>query len=98
MRPIIGALLAVVSVASLEAQAPQPPLKSAAAVLDRYKQALGGADAIARVQSETVRGEIEGTGISGKMTFIYYAKPFKTLMKVTTPDGEELLQGFDGKV
>ncbi len=98
MRPIIAAVLAVVSVAPLEAQAPQAPLKSAPAVLDRYKQALGGADAIAKVQSETVRGEIEGTGISGKMTFIYYARPFKTLMKVTTPDGKEILQGFDGKV
>jgi hypothetical protein len=39
------------------------PLKSVDAVLDRYKQALGGADSIAKVQSETVYGEIDGTGI-----------------------------------
>ncbi|MFZ0297269.1 MAG: hypothetical protein WAM13_02865 [Candidatus Sulfotelmatobacter sp.] len=35
-------------------------LKTAGTVLDRYKQALGGVEAIAKVQSETVRGEIEG--------------------------------------
>ena len=90
--------LAFLSSGFLAAQTAQAPPKTAAAVLDRYKQVLGGADAIAKVQSETVRGEIEGTGISGKMTFVYSAKPFKTLMRVTTPDGKEILQGFDGKV
>jgi len=73
-------------------------LKTAAEVLDRYKQVLGGADAIRRIQSRTVRGEIEGTGISGKMRFVYYAKPFKSLFKVTRPDGAEILQGFDGNI
>jgi hypothetical protein len=72
------------------------PLKTAAAVLDRNKQVLGGADAIQRVQSLTVHGEIEATGMAGKATFVYYAKPFKTLFKVTLPDGSEVLSGFDG--
>ena len=85
-------LLATVSLAQ------DAPLQTAAAVLDRYKQALGGADAIAKVQSETVHGEIQGSGMSGKMTFVYYAKPFKTLMKATRPDGKEITQGFDGKI
>jgi hypothetical protein len=71
-----------------------PELKTANAVLDRYQQALGGADAIAKVQSQTIRGELEGTGI----TFVQYAKPFKTLTEATLPDGKEILQGFDGKV
>ncbi len=93
IRLTIVILAAVVSVWAQDAE-----LKTAAAVLDRYKQVLGGIDAIAKVQSETVRGEIEGTGISGKMTFVYYAKPFKALMKVTQPDGKEILHGFDGKV
>jgi hypothetical protein len=90
------AIVAFVMVGSAWAQELQ--LKTAAAVLDRYKQALGGADAIAKVQSETIHGEIEGTGITAKIAFTYYAKPFRTLMKATQPDGKEILQGFDGKV
>ena len=73
-------------------------LKTAAAVLDRYKQVLGGVEAIAKVQSETVHGEIEGTGLSGKSTFVSYAKPFKQLFKVTRADGSEVISGFDGEV
>jgi outer membrane lipoprotein-sorting protein len=95
MRRFIVPLLILTAV-SVSAQA--APLTSAAAVLERYKKALGGADAIAKVQSETIHGKIEGTGVSGKTTFISYAKPFKTLMKATRPDGKEILQGFDGKV
>ncbi len=73
-------------------------LKTAEAVLDRYKQALGGVEVIAKVQSETVRGEIEGTGVSGKSTFVSYAKPFKQLFKVTRADGSETVSGLDGGV
>ena len=94
MRSLLPAIV-VLCAASAIAQAPAEQLKTAAEVLDRYKQALGGTGAIQKVQSETVRGEIEGTGISGKVTFVYYAKPFKTLMKVTMPDGSETQSGFD---
>ena len=73
-------------------------LTSAAQVLDRYKLALGGEQAIANVQSMTVRGKIERTGMAGQATFVYQAKPFKTLFKVTRPDGAENISGFDGKV
>jgi hypothetical protein len=73
-------------------------LKTANAVLERYKVALGGADAIAKVQSETVRGEIEGTGMAGKATFVYRAMPFKTLMTVTRADSSQVTSGFDGSV
>ena len=91
--------LAIVIFASVAPAWPQAaPLKTADAVLDRYKQALGGVDAIAKVQSETVRGEIENTGTSGKATFVYYAKPFKTLMKVTRANGNQIVVGFDGSV
>ena len=90
------ALVVLAVVAPVWAQTGQ--LKTAAEVLDRYKQVLGGADAIAKVQSETVHGEAEVTGMTGKATFIYYAKPFKNLSKVTRPDGTEITSGFDGKV
>jgi hypothetical protein len=73
-------------------------LTTAAQVLDRYKQALGGAQAIQGVQSLTVRGEMEKTGMAGKATMVYRAKPFKTLLKLTRPDGTEVTTGFDGDV
>ena len=91
--------LAIVIFGSVAPVWPQAaPLKTADAVLDRYKQALGGVDAIAKVQSETVRGEIEKAGTPGKATFVYYAKPFKTLMKVTRANGNQVVAGFDGSV
>ncbi|HEV3058801.1 MAG TPA: hypothetical protein VGY48_11155 [Vicinamibacterales bacterium] len=78
---------------------PQPgQLKTADAVLERYQNALGGVAAIRNVVSETRRGEIEATGMTGKATFISYAKPFKSLFKVTRPDGHEIISGFDGRV
>ena len=73
-------------------------LTTAQAVLEKYQQALGGADAIQKVLSETRRGEIEATGLKGKATFVFYAKPFKTLQKLTLPDGHEITSGFDGSV
>jgi outer membrane lipoprotein-sorting protein len=74
------------------------PLKSVDAVLDQYKQALGGVDSIAKVQSVTVHGEIDGTAMAGKSSFVSFAKPFKTLTKITRADGSEATFGFDGGV
>ena len=73
-------------------------LTTAEQVLDRYIQALGGKQAIANVQSMTVQGEVESTSTPGKATFVYYAKPFKTLFKLTRVDGTQITAGFDGKV
>lgn len=41
------------------------PLKSVGSVLERYQQALGGVDAIRKVESGTWRGEIEESGTKG---------------------------------
>lgn len=73
-------------------------LKTVEAVLEKYKQALGGVEAIQKVQSETAHGDIEASGMQGKATFVAYSKPFKSLFKVTRPDGKENVSGFDGKV
>jgi len=73
-------------------------LRTSAAVLERYQRALGGVDAIKKVQSETVRGEVEAAGMQGKATFLYYAKPFKSLLKVIRSDGVEITTGFNGTV
>lgn len=75
-----------------------PELKTTRAVLERYQQALGGVDAIKKVQSETRHGEFEGSGVKGKATFVAYSKPFKWLSKVTMPEGEQRVNGFDGEV
>jgi hypothetical protein len=95
MRPI---RLAIVILACSALIWPQGQLKTAETVLNKDRQALGGVDAIRRVQSETVRGEIGGTGLQGKTTFVYYAKPFKSLIKVTRADGTATTSGFDGSV
>jgi hypothetical protein len=75
-----------------------PPLKTAAEVLERYRRAIGGADAIKKVQSETRHGEMEQTGMNGRATFVGYAKPFLQLNKVALPDGHEVLSGFNGGI
>jgi hypothetical protein len=62
------------------------------------QRALGGVDAIRKVQSETRHGEFEGHGVQGKATFIAYAKPLKTLNKITLSDGSQIVSGFDCSV
>jgi hypothetical protein len=96
MRLIKFALVVLACVAPVWPQARQ--FTTSDAVLENYKRVLGGADAIAKVQSETVRGEAESTARPGKSTFVYYAKPFKTFSKMTRPDGSEVTAGFDGKI
>jgi hypothetical protein len=73
-------------------------INSVDAVLDRYKNALGGGSVIAKVQSMTMRGDVDGAGMTGKAGFIYLAKPFKTLIKITRSDGTKVSAGFDGAV
>jgi hypothetical protein len=94
MRPRLGLLILTATLASGQTA----PLTTAAAVLDNYKHALGGADAIAKVQYETVRGEVESTSTPGKSTFVYQAKPFKNVIHITKPDGSEIVAGFDGAI
>jgi hypothetical protein len=94
----LRALAVAIFSASVLAGPQASRLGTADAVLERYKQALGGVDAIKSVQSETIRGEIERTGLQGKATFVGYSKPFKSLFKVTLPNGGESDSGFDGTV
>jgi hypothetical protein len=43
----------------------------------------------------TVHGEAESSARPGKSTFVYYARPFKSMFKLTRPDGTEITAGFD---
>ena len=72
--------------------------KTTAAVLDKYKEALGGVEVIQKVQSETRHGEADAPGRKGKIEFVSYSKPFKWLSKVTMPDGGQRTNGFDGEI
>lgn len=94
----LRALVVAIFSASVLAGPQASRLSTADAVLERYKEALGGVDAIKSVQSETTRGEIEGAGLQGKASFVGYSKPFKSLFKVTLPNGGEIDSGFDGTV
>jgi hypothetical protein len=73
-------------------------LKTTQAVLEKYQRALGGAGAIRNVHSETRHGEVEGSGMQGKATFVDYSKPFKNLNKTTLSNGTEIVSGFDGSI
>lgn len=98
MRAIRLWIFAFASLASVSAQTPTKPLKTATAVLNRYTQALGGAHAIENLQFMTAQGEAESSNRPGKSTFVFYVKPLKSLFKLTHPDGTQLVAGFDGKV
>jgi len=73
-------------------------LTTADQVLDRYKQALGGVDAIASTKYQTVHAEIMRSDQPGKLTVVSYAEPFKQRFEVTRPDGTKTVSGFDGTV
>ena len=96
MRMVLIAAVVLTSASAVQTQSASLP--TAQAVLERYQEALGGAASIRQVQSETSRGEIERTGMSGKASFINYAKPFKSLFTATRPDGTQITTGFDGTV
>jgi zinc protease len=95
MRFITVAILVYASQALLWPQAAE--LKTTEAVLEKYQRALGGVEAIKKVQSETRHGEFESPG-QGKGSFVAYSKPFKSLSKVTLPGGAQMVSGFDGTV
>lgn len=68
-------------------------------LLDKYVQALGGKDAIAKVTSRVTKGtfEVPDRGITG--TFEAYAKaPRSTASVVDIPGFGQFRQGFDGTV
>jgi hypothetical protein len=95
---ILSALTVALVATGISGRAQEVQLKTVDAVLERYKRALGGVEAIQKIQSMTVRGEAESSARPGKSTFVYYARPFKSLFKLTRPDGTEITAGFDGKV
>jgi hypothetical protein len=65
MHPAKFTCSLLASVAPVLSQTNQ--LKTADAVLERYKQASGGVEMTQKIDSETAHGEIVGTGLEGKL-------------------------------
>jgi outer membrane lipoprotein-sorting protein len=87
-------LCSLLGIASCSKKPDSPSLPTADQVLATYVKALGGQDAIARVNSRLTKGSIEMRGATGKVE--NYAKSPSKYMSVTmTPEGT-LKEGFDG--
>ena len=90
--------------ASAQAQAPAAPasrtaaaLPSAEQILQRYRDAIGGEEAIRKHTARSVKGtfEIPAQGIKGDLT-LFAAAPNLIRVVVTLPGLGELQRGFDG--
>jgi hypothetical protein len=113
--PVALALFALVSgTVAVSAQTAPPPLQSpppsaappaapglptADAILQRYRDALGGEAAIRKHASRRFKGtfEIPAQGMKGDLTVTAMAPNLMTLV-VSLPGLGELRRGFDGKV
>ena len=68
-------------------------------ILNRYINALGGHDAIAKLTSRISKGALEVSGMDGIGTAESYAKaPDKYCSIITFPGYGEAKQGYDGKI
>jgi hypothetical protein len=72
-------------------------LPSACDILDRFANAIGGREALAKHSSmhETGVMEFVGAGIKADMN-IYQAKPNRMVTRMTVPGMGEIARGFDG--
>jgi len=76
-------------------QSPEP-LPTVEAVLDRYVQATGGAPALLRHKSMTIRSRTENLAKHANLQTIVHCANGKLLQKTTLPDHKEFLTGYDG--
>ena len=107
-RPLATAAVLLALAGSLppgaSAQAPAAPasqtaaaLPSAEQILQRYRDAIGGEEAIRKHTARSVKGtfEIPAQGIKGDLT-LFAAAPNLIRVVVTLPGLGELQRGFDG--
>ncbi len=76
------------------AEASQPALPSADQILDKYVQALGGADVIRKITSRTLKGTI-AVGPRQLPVEVLAKAPDKRIATVHTPNGDSIT-AFDG--
>jgi hypothetical protein len=108
-RPgVAAALLLILALVPLAAQAPQTPAASAATrdklpaareIIDRHIRAVGGRDAILAQTSTHIVGTVSmpAAGLSGKME-TFHAKPNRFVQRMSLPGIGDIEEGFDGKV
>lgn len=75
------------------------PLPAARDVIARYVKAIGGADALAKVNSIRMKGtvEIADQNLSGTVETLH-ARPAKLITRVTLTGIGTIEQGYDGKI
>lgn len=85
---------AAVTVQSAAAQ----DLPSGRAVIDKFVQAIGGAEAVKAQKARRIRGRLEmpGQGISGDLEIVT-APPNRFMMQLVIPAIGEVRQGYDGE-
>ncbi len=71
-------------------------LPTASAVLDKYTQAVGGADALAKIMTRVQKGKITGSGPAPLPVDILTKAPDKRVTIVQNPKGENIT-AFDGQ-
>ncbi|HEX7243653.1 MAG TPA: hypothetical protein VF263_25425 [Longimicrobiaceae bacterium] len=93
---LLAAALASLAAAPLAAQGTLPPAQQ---LLDRYAQAVGGRDRVARYTSVRTVSDLEfmGMGIKGTVES-YTAKPNRMFMKTELGPAGTGTMGFDGAV
>jgi hypothetical protein len=74
-------------------------LPDAKEVIARHVRGIGGAEALAKIESQKMLGRFEmpAQGVGGEL-LAYGKRPDKLFIKITLPGIGEMLQGYDGKV
>lgn len=95
----VGLVAGTVAVAASAPGQDQEPLPTGREIVDRFIDAIGGAQAIAAVSSYRARGtfELTGQGLIGDIEMIG-ARPARTVVRVDMPGVGVILSGYDGKV
>jgi photosynthetic reaction center cytochrome c subunit len=73
-----------------------PALPAGAALIDKYVQALGGADALAKITSRVEKGKITAFGGQQYPIEVYAKAPDKRMSVMHTPRGDSIT-AFDGQ-
>jgi len=95
-------LVSAAFVASSTSAAPpghhhEEKLPTVAAVLNRFVEAIGGAEAMLRHRSMTIRGQLELFGGKRQMKSVFRSKDGKGRWRFVGPDGKAELIVYDGQ-
>jgi hypothetical protein len=96
---VVTLLLASVLSVSSPVQPAEAPLPPARSILDRYVEAVGGADAFAKHTSRHAKGRISmpAQGVGGQMELLA-ARPDLMRVRMSIDGVGEIQSGYDGKV